>query len=65
MSDETEVATDNEAAAADADIQKAAFQDLHNSGDGNTESNLDVILDIPVTISMEIGRTEIPIHNLL
>src|SRR5690606_26644121 len=27
--------------------------------------NLDVILDIPVTISMEIGRTKIPIRNLL
>ncbi len=29
------------------------------------EANLDVILDIPVTISMEIGRTKIPIRNLL
>ncbi|TCS42424.1 flagellar motor switch protein FliN [Reinekea marinisedimentorum] len=27
--------------------------------------NLDVILDIPVTISMEVGSTEIPIRNLL
>lgn len=27
--------------------------------------NLDVILDIPVTISMEIGRTKLPIRNLL
>lgn len=26
---------------------------------------LDVILDIPVSISMEVGRTEIPIRNLL
>ena len=29
------------------------------------EENLDVILDIPVTISMEIGRTKISIRNLL
>jgi flagellar motor switch protein FliN/FliY len=29
------------------------------------EANLDVILDIPVTISMEIGRTRISIRNLL
>ena len=29
------------------------------------EENLDVILDIPVTISMEIGRTSISIRNLL
>ncbi|HEB57569.1 MAG TPA: flagellar motor switch protein FliN, partial [Gammaproteobacteria bacterium] len=29
------------------------------------ETNLDVILDIPVTLSMEIGRTELPINSLL
>ena len=27
--------------------------------------NLEVILDIPVTISMEVGSTQIPIRNLL
>jgi flagellar motor switch protein FliN/FliY len=27
--------------------------------------NLDVILDIPVTLTMEIGRAKIPIRNLL
>ncbi|MCF6194942.1 MAG: flagellar motor switch protein FliN [Kangiellaceae bacterium] len=27
--------------------------------------NLDVILDIPVTLSMEVGTTTIPIRNLL
>lgn len=31
--------------------------------DGN--QNLDLVLDIPVTLSMEIGRTRIPIRNLL
>ena len=38
------------------------------SGDlfGGTEGpNLDVILDIPVTISMEVGNTDITIRNLL
>lgn len=29
------------------------------------DENLNVILDIPVTISMEIGRTKISIRNLL
>jgi flagellar motor switch protein FliN len=33
--------------------------------DGEDERNLDVILDIPVTLSMEIGRTRLPIRNLL
>ncbi|MFZ5605240.1 MAG: flagellar motor switch protein FliN, partial [Pseudomonadota bacterium] len=32
------------------------------SGDG---PNLDVILDIPVTLSMEVGSTNISIRNLL
>jgi flagellar motor switch protein FliN/FliY len=32
---------------------------------GGREVNLDVILDVPVTLSMEVGRTRIPIRNLL
>ncbi|MEW8510068.1 MAG: flagellar motor switch protein FliN, partial [Candidatus Thiodiazotropha sp.] len=31
----------------------------------NEEVNMDAILDVPVTISMEIGRTKINIRNLL
>lgn len=60
-----------EADTAEADEQagdeyeKASFQDLHNHAGISDEANLDVILDIPVTLSMEIGRTEIPINNLL
>ncbi|MBN6150076.1 flagellar motor switch protein FliN [Xanthomonas sp. AmX2] len=32
--------------------------------DGN-DLNLDVILDVPVTLSLEVGRSRIPIRNLL
>ncbi|WP_421621517.1 flagellar motor switch protein FliN [Alkalilimnicola ehrlichii] len=32
---------------------------------GDEEANLDVIMDIPVTLSMEIGRTQISIRHLL
>ncbi len=36
------------------------------SGDnGGTQPDLDVILDIPVSISMEVGSTSITIRNLL
>ncbi|MBL4712174.1 MAG: flagellar motor switch protein FliN [Gammaproteobacteria bacterium] len=47
--------------------QPAALKELDNRPGQLTTSdaNLDVILDIPVTLSMEIGRTELPIHNLL
>jgi flagellar motor switch protein FliN/FliY len=34
-------------------------------GSGEITPDLDVILDIPVTISMEVGNTNIPIRNLL
>jgi flagellar motor switch protein FliN/FliY len=29
------------------------------------EMNLDVILDVPVTVSLEVGRARMPIRNLL
>ncbi len=35
------------------------------AGTGNDTDNLNVVLDIPVTISMEIGRARIPIRELL
>ncbi len=58
-----------EQAQADA-FESARFQDLGEGGHGRPlpsgdEIKMDVILDIPVTISMEIGRTLISIRNLL
>jgi len=34
-------------------------------GGGAPDVNLDVILDVTVTLSIEVGRTRIPIRNLL
>ena len=31
----------------------------------NREANLDAILDVPVTLTLEIGRTTLPIKELL
>ncbi|BES71967.1 flagellar motor switch protein FliN [Marinobacter nanhaiticus D15-8W] len=39
-------------------------EDTPQTGTGPAP-DLDVILDIPVTISMEVGNTQIPIRNLL
>lgn len=52
---------------AQSPYQTAEFEPLEEDyiAAGGDEVNLDVILDIPVTISMEIGRTRIPIRNLL
>ena len=45
---------------------RAAFDTLTaDGGAGTTDLNLDVILDVPVTLSLEVGRTRIPIRNLL
>lgn len=53
-------------AAEQADVEAASFQDLQEEGEPlGSDVNLDVILDVNVTLSMEIGRTRIPIRNLL
>jgi len=36
-----------------------------NPEKGPGEVNLDVVLDIPVTLSLEVGRSQISIRNLL
>lgn len=54
----------------DNSIATAAFEEFDEQIGGNDPAalediNLDVILDVPVTISMEIGHTKINIRNLL
>ncbi|MBZ0333956.1 hypothetical protein MARI_16350 [Marinobacter sp. JH2] len=41
------------------------FSEDSGSEGGVGSPDMDVILDIPVTISMEVGNTQIPIRNLL
>lgn len=60
-----EAATDN-----NIDVQPHEMDDLSKEGFGaefgsSEDVKLDAILDIPVHISMEIGRTQISIRNLL
>lgn len=45
--------------------KKATMSDLRDESTPSSDVNLDVVLDIPVSISMEIGRTKISIRNLL
>ena len=54
--------------AGDEDIKAApleSFKPSEGLKPGSMAPDLDVILDIPVTISMEVGNTSIPIRNLL
>jgi flagellar motor switch protein FliN/FliY len=54
-----------------SNVAPASFEEF-DEGDqhqlqslGDSESNLDLILDVPVTVSMEVGRTQVPIRTLL
>ncbi|MCD7099441.1 flagellar motor switch protein FliN [Stenotrophomonas sp. MMGLT7] len=56
--------TENEQTEAGA--APARFDDLQAEQHGeHADLNLDVILDVPVTLSLEVGRTRMPIRNLL
>jgi len=58
---------ESEAADASASVSAdaASFDELTDDSIPGTDVNLDVVLDIPVNLSMEIGRTKISIRNLL
>jgi flagellar motor switch protein FliN/FliY len=60
--------TQDTQAAAAAEPTPARFDQLQPeiAGDGDgADLNLDVILDVPVSLSLEVGRTRMPIRNLL
>lgn len=51
----------------DSDAKAASMESFEGGSESKAVDNekLDVILDIPVSLSMEVGRTNIPIRNLL
>ncbi len=71
--DDVDVGDDWAAAMAEQDegdskeVEAAHFDEFSSNKGKYVEGseNLDMILDIPVNISMEIGRTKISIRNLL
>jgi len=63
-----EDAPDEVAAAKDDPIKQVELDELEDEGappQNGDNPELEVILDIPVRISMEVGATKIPIRNLL
>ncbi|MFZ5843333.1 MAG: flagellar motor switch protein FliN [Pseudomonadota bacterium] len=55
-----------EQSEVEAGAKAAPMEELRDDGRALASNDkLDVILDIPVTLSMEVGRTQIPIRNLL
>jgi flagellar motor switch protein FliN/FliY len=49
------------------DYARAAFQPLPNDGGTPTggELNIDILLDVAVSLSLEVGRVRLPIRTLL
>jgi flagellar motor switch protein FliN/FliY len=45
--------------------QRMEFDTLNESTGEGADVSLDMILDVPVTLAMEVGRTRISIRNLL
>ena len=59
-----------EQAAADAKaggkpVEKASFEDFTSPSGTAPKNDIDFILDIPVQLTVELGRTKIAIKNLL
>ena len=69
MADEWAAAMEEQGAidgeAVDTGVEAVDARPLDDSSQPHGDVKLDVVLDIPVTISMEIGRTKISIRNLL
>lgn len=67
MADDWAAAMAEQADADEAIANTVSFDELKNEVDARPAGSpdLDVILDIPVSISMEVGRTSITIRNLL
>jgi len=59
--------TTSATSAGTQDLPRASFQNLQNEANGKVDPDpsLDVILDVSVTLSMEVGRARVPIRNLL
>jgi flagellar motor switch protein FliN/FliY len=66
MADDWAAAMAEQAVADESLANPISFEELQNENSkANLNPELEVILDIPVTISMEVGRTSITIRNLL
>ncbi|HYL18970.1 MAG TPA: flagellar motor switch protein FliN [Burkholderiales bacterium] len=62
---EQESATRKSAITSGAAAQARAFPELSAEGAGAAAGRLDMIMDIPVQLTVELGRTKIAIRNLL
>ncbi len=57
--------TENKENAVPEGVEHERINDLFEEAEGGESLSLELILDIPLTLSVEIGRTEMPIQRLL
>lgn len=55
----------SEVASAAESVAPAAFANFSATGAGTAGNDLSMILDIPVQLTVELGRTRIPIKHIL
>ena len=66
MQEQAEAEAESNESADEGDVQQAAMENLvAEAKDGDENVNLEAILDIPVSLSVRIGKTSINIRNLL
>ncbi len=66
LSEQAEAEAKSNESASEEHVNSAAFEQLAaEQGEGKNKVDLDVLLDIPVTLQLEIGRTKVSIRNLL
>jgi len=68
MSEQSEATLDSGPATAEPSPANPAVFEQFNSGANAraaTRNDIDLVLDIPVQLSVELGRTKLPIRNLL
>ena len=53
------------AAPVTPEAQPHVFEQFGGTGGATAHNDLDMILDIPVQLTVELGRTKMPIKNLL
>lgn len=61
---QTQTATQTDMATPEAGLPPEQAQ-AGNNGAAGMNGNIDMVLDIPVTLSMELGRTRMSINELL
>ncbi len=55
----------SETEPAQAEAQPAEFSDLQQEGDGQGELNLELIMDVPLSVTLEVGRATLNVRDLL